>query len=354
MTSAAAPGRSVTARVPAKINLELLVGPRRDDGYHHLSTVFQAVSVYDDVTVEPADDWGITVTGPYADLVPVDGSNLALRAARALADVAGVADPVHITIDKDIPVAGGMAGGSADGAAALVACDALWDLVSPRSVLEGLAADLGADVPFGLHGGTAIGSGRGDQLAPVLGRGRYHWVFALSDVGLSTPQIYAECDRLRGSAPVPDPSPSAPMMTALRSGDAEALGRALTNDLQEAALTLQPGLSEVLATGMECGALGGVVSGSGPTVAFLVADHEASLDLSVSLTASGVASSVKRATGPVAGAHVLPAGAAAGAASGPRRRGAQRPGAPDGGGGGAGPGRPSGRPPGRGTPHDPA
>ena len=366
MTSAAAPGRSVTARVPAKVNLELLVGARRDDGYHDLSTVFQAVSVYDDVTVEPAEEWGITVTGPYADLVPVDGTNLAMRAARTLADAAGVDEPVHIAIHKEIPVAGGMAGGSADGAATLVACDALWDLSSPRSVLDDLAADLGADVPFGLHGGTAIGSGRGDQLAPVLGRGRYHWVFALSDVGLSTPAIYAECDRLRGSSPVPDPQPSAPMMTALRSGDSDALGRALTNDLQEAALHLQPSLADVLTTGMECGALGGVVSGSGPTVAFLVPDNESALDLAVALTASGVASSVKRATGPVAGAHVLSAGAALGAPSGPSRRGAHGDDRPAGGrgasrrpgSGGSRSGRPgsggSGRPPGPGEPFSPA
>ena len=306
MTSAAASGRSVTARVPAKVNLELLVGPCRDDGYHDLSTVFQAVSVYDDVTVEPAEDWGITVTGPYADLVPVDGTNLAMRAARTLADAAGVDEPVHIAIHKEIPVAGGKAGGSADGAATLVACDALWDLSSPRSVLDDLAADLGADVPFGLHGGTAIGSGRGDQLAPVLGRGRYHWVFALSDVGLSTPAIYAECDRLRGSSPVPDPQPSAPMMTALRSGDADALGAALTNDLSDAAISLQPDLGEVLVAGLEYGAIGGVVSGSGPTVAFLTDSPEAALDLCVSLSAAGVAGEVRRAKGPVHGAQVVP------------------------------------------------
>ena len=167
------------------------------------------------------------------------------------------------------------------------------------------------------------------------------------------------------------------MMTALRSGDADALGRALTNDLQEAALTLQPELAEVLATGMECGALGGVVSGSGPTVAFLVADNEAALDLAVALTASGVSSSVKRATGPVAGAHVLSGGAALGAPARPHRRGAQGARQPAGGRGdasrtpgsgssgsssrgrGPGPGPGSGpdgpgRPPGPGEPYSPA
>jgi len=312
MSWAATPPQAVTARVPAKVNLELMVGPRRSDGFHHLATVFQAVGLHDDVTVEPAQEWGVTINGPYADLVPADGTNLAMRAARLLAREAGIDVPVHITIDKDIPVAAGMAGGSADAAATLLACDALWGVWSSKAELEEMAADLGSDVPFALLGGTAMGSGRGDQLAPVLGRGRYTWVFALSDVGLKTPDVYAECDRLRSHLRVGEPAPSSAMMTALRSGDAASLGRALSNDLQAAALSLQPTLAEVLATGMDNGALGGIVSGSGPTVAFLVSDTERSLDLAVALTASGAAPSVKRAIGPVRGAHIITA------ASGPR------------------------------------
>ena len=310
MSSAARSGLGVTARVPAKVNLELMVGPRRPDGFHHLATVFQAVGLHDDVRVEPADDWGITVNGPYADLVPADDTNLAMRAARLLASEAGLDRPVHITIDKDIPVAGGMAGGSADAAGALVACDTLWGLGSSRAALEDLGAELGSDVPFALSGGTAMGSGRGDHLVPVLGRGRYHWVFALSDVGLSTARVYAECDRLRARRRVPEPAPSASLMTALRAGDAVSLGRALSNDLQSAALSLQPRLAEVLRTGMEYGALGGIVSGSGPTVAFLVADTERGLDLAVALTASGASPAVSRAVGPVHGAQIItgPAG----------------------------------------------
>jgi 4-diphosphocytidyl-2-C-methyl-D-erythritol kinase len=312
MSSAAISLQSVTARVPAKVNLELMVGPPRTDGFHHLATVFQAIGLHDDISVEPADDWGVTVNGPYADLVPADSTNLAMRAARLLAGEVGIDVPVHITIDKDIPVAAGLAGGSADAAGALLACDALWGVWSSKTALEAFAAELGSDVPFALMGGTAMGSGRGDQLAPVLGRGRYTWVLAISDVGLSTPRVYAECDRLRADQQVPDPTPSAAMMTALRSGDAASLGRALSNDLQQAALSLQPGLEEVLSTGMENGALGGIVSGSGPTVAFLVSDSERSLDLAVALTASGVAAAVKRAVGPVRGAHIVTA------ASGPR------------------------------------
>ena len=312
MSSASTTLQCVTARVPAKVNLELRVGPLRADGFHHLATVFQAVGLHDDVSVEPAEDWGVTVNGRYADLVPADDTNLAMRAARLLAAAAGIDVPVHITIDKDIPVAAGMAGGSADAAGALLACDALWGVWSSKAALEDLAAELGSDVPFAFLGGTAMGSGRGDQLAPVLGRGRYEWVFALSDVGLSTPSVYAECDRLRSNRRVPEPTSSASMMTALRSGDAASLGRALNNDLQPAALSLQPGLEEVLRTGLDNGALGGVVSGSGPTVAFLVSDTERSLDLAVALTASGVASAVKRAVAPVRGAHIVTA------TSGPR------------------------------------
>lgn len=305
MTSAAITPSSTTVRVPAKVNLELLVGAPRPDGYHPLSTIFHAVSLFDEVTVTSAPDWGITVSGPQALGVPTDGTNLAAKAAQAIAEVGRVDERVHITIRKDIPVAGGMAGGSADAAATLVACDALWGLAMSRTDLQEIAAVLGSDVPFLLGGGTSMGSGRGEVLAPVLARGSYHWVFALSEGGLSTPAVYAECDRLRGTRPVPDPSPSAEMMTALRSGDARALGAALTNDLQAAAISLMPALGDVLDAGLEFGALGGIVSGSGPTVAFLAEDNEAAIDLAVSLTASGAVQDVRRATGPAHGAHLI-------------------------------------------------
>jgi 4-diphosphocytidyl-2-C-methyl-D-erythritol kinase len=292
-------------RVPAKVNLELLVGPPREDGYHNLATVFHAVSMFDEVTVSYADDWGLAVAGPRAEGVPTDGSNLAARAAQLLARAGGVDEPVHIRIRKDIPVAGGMAGGSADAAATLVACDHLWGLGMSREALEEVAADLGSDVPFLLTGGTAMATGRGEVLAPVLARGTYHWVFALSDGGLSTPEVYAECDRMRSGRTVAEPQPSPEMMQALRSGDARLLGEALANDLQPAAISLRPELGDILEAGMEFGALGGVVSGSGPTIAFIAEDNEAALDLAVSLTASGTVSDVRRATGPAHGAHLV-------------------------------------------------
>ncbi len=296
---------SVSVRVPAKINLDLSVGAAGSDGYHPLSTVFHAVSLFDDLTVTPTDG-GITleVSGDHVGGVPTGDANLAVRAARLVARRAGVDGGAHLALHKGIPVAGGMAGGSADAAAALVGCDAAWNACLDRSELMELAAELGSDVAFALVGGTAIGSGRGEQITPALARGQYHWVLALSGEGLPTPEVYAEFDRLSAGRVLAEPRVSDEVMQALRSGDSTALGQALRNDLQAAACSLRPDLGDVLDVGLEYGALGGVVSGSGPTVAFLVRDHEHALDLSVALTASGACETVKRAHGPVHGARV--------------------------------------------------
>ncbi|MGN6412862.1 4-(cytidine 5'-diphospho)-2-C-methyl-D-erythritol kinase [Flexivirga sp.] len=295
----------VTVRVPAKVNLELRIGPLEDDGYHSLSTVFHAVELVDHVTVRPADSWSVTTTGMGEGVVPDDETNLAMRAARLIAARVGTDEQLAIEVAKNIPVAGGMAGGSADAAAALVAVDALWETgFSPRE-LQDMAAELGSDVPFALEGGTAIGSGRGEQLVPVLSRGVFEWVFALHHEGLSTPAVYAECDRLRDGRPVPEPTPNAALMAALRAGDVAALADNLHNDLQDAACSLMPRLSDTIATGLDNGALGAVVSGSGPTVAFLCADRNAALDLMVGLTAGTMCDEVVSATGPVHGAHVV-------------------------------------------------
>lgn len=309
MTSAAA--TPVCVRVPGKINLDLTVGARADDGYHPLATVFHAVSLFDDVVVTATgsgDPIEVVVEGE-SDGVPTDRTNLAVKAARLLQRRTGVDLGARIELHKQIPVAGGMAGGSADAAGALVACDAAWGTGMSRDELLALAAELGSDVSFALVGGTALGSGRGEQLTPVLARGHYEWVLALSDEGLSTADVYAEFDRMTQAGPrrrptLADPRVPDSMMQALRQGDSEALGAALHNDLQRPAFSLRPQLSQVLDVGIEYGALGGVVSGSGPTVAFLARDHEQALDLSVALTASGVCSQVRRANGPVPGARV--------------------------------------------------
>lgn len=302
----AAQGASVTVRAPAKINLQLSVGAPGADGYHPLATVFHAVALYDEVTASEAPEGAgirVAVEGEQVQRVPRDDSNLAAKAARLLAEQAGVAPDVHLRIHKEIPVAGGMAGGSADAAAALVACDLLWQTGLGRDDLEALGAQIGADVPFALMGGTAVGTGRGDVLTAALARGDLHWVLAVSPEGLSTPAVYAECDRLRGSRPVLEPRISERLMQALGSGVAAAVGRELTNDLQDAALSLRPALRQTLAVGEEYAALGALVSGSGPTVAFLVADSDRALDLTVALSASGLCSAVHRVSGPVHGAR---------------------------------------------------
>lgn len=295
----------VHVRVPAKVNLELRVGPLREDGYHSLATVFHAVNLTDDVRVTPAPQWGCTVTGPFADVVPTGPENLAVRAVQAMAKRLGLNDAVQIDIDKRIPVAGGMAGGSADAAGALVAADALWSLGLSRAELMDIGAEVGSDVPFAIAGGTALGSGRGEQLAPVLTQADFHWVFALQSEGLSTPLVYAECDRLRAGQHIRAPQPSQKLMAALRGGEVDEVAPHLRNDLEDAAVSLMPRLRDVIETGFEAGATGATVCGSGPTVAFLCADHHSALDLMVTLAASKVADEVVHAVGPAPGAHVV-------------------------------------------------
>ncbi|MDX3096785.1 4-(cytidine 5'-diphospho)-2-C-methyl-D-erythritol kinase [Streptomyces sp. ME19-03-3] len=296
---------SVTVRVPAKVNVQLAVGGPRPDGFHDLANVFLAVGLYDEVTVTPAEELRITVAGPDAGQVPVDASNLAARAAVALAARHGLEPRVHIHIVKDIPVAGGMAGGSADAAGALVACDVLWGTGASREELLAICAELGSDVPFSLVGGAALGRGRGELLEPLETGGTFHWVFAVADGGLSTPEVYRECDRLRGDAAVPEPEASAALLDALRTGDAGALAGVLTNDLQPAALSLRPSLAATLAAGTEAGALAALVSGSGPTTAFLAKDAESAHAVAGALAVSGTCRAVRVTTGPARGATLV-------------------------------------------------
>lgn len=296
--------RPVTVSVPAKVNLQLSVGPVRDDGFHDLATVFHAVDLLDTVTAREAFQLRVTVEGEDASAVPTDATNLVWRAAMAMADATGVDPAVHLHITKAIPVVGGMAGGSADAAAALLACDALWGTRVAPAELHYLAAELGSDVPFALMGGTAIGRGRGESLTPVLTRGALHWAFAIFEGGLSTPVVYERCDDMRGTD-VPQPQISDALLSALAIGDAPAVGRALRNDLQPAAISLRPELADVLEVGEDYGALGQIVSGSGPTCAFLARDEEHALDIAVALTGTGLCRTVKRARGPVPGARVM-------------------------------------------------
>ena len=302
------PIKSVIVRVPAKVNLQLSVGPRESDGYHQLVTVFQAISIFDEVTVkigEQGTGINLSVSGDQIHGVPTDSTNLVVKAIELIADKFELDIDVSVDIKKSIPVAGGMAGGSADAAAAIVAIDELYSLEMTREEMHSIAAQLGSDVPFLLSGGTAIGQGRGDQLTAALSRGTYHWVLALSSVGLSTPAVYSECDRLRQGLDISDPQISDALMQALLTADPANVGKVLVNDLQPAACSLRPALRLILDVGQEYGALGAIVSGSGPTVAFLVSDEEHGLDLAVALSASGVVGSVTRAFGPVHGAKVI-------------------------------------------------
>jgi 4-diphosphocytidyl-2-C-methyl-D-erythritol kinase len=309
MTGSAAadwlPTGSVTVRVPGKVNLYLEVGDRRPDGFHELTTVFHAVSLADDVTVRDADVLSLRLLGEGAEGLPADGRNLAWQAAELMAGHVGRAPDVDITINKSIPVAGGMAGGSADAAAVLVGMNALWELRVPRRDLHAMAARLGSDVPFALHGGTALGTGRGEELTTVLARNVFHWVLAFGAGGLSTAAVYSEVDRLRAVGSPPRLSDPEPVLTALSAGDPHELAPLLGNDLQAAALSLEPNLRRTLRAGVEAGALAGIVSGSGPTCAFLCASADEAVAVGAELAGAGVCRTVRVASGPVHGARVV-------------------------------------------------
>ncbi len=303
MSDTATSPQLVRVRVPAKINLHLGVGATRDDGYHEIRTVFQALDLTDEVIARPSAELSLTVTGSENDGVPDDSENLAWRAAELLADYAGIAPRVHLEIVKSIPVAGGMAGGSADAGGALLACAELWQLRSTRPELIELASQIGSDVAFSLVGGTALGTGRGEQLTPVLATGTFWWTLAIADFGLSTPEVYAEFDLLNESPP-PLTSPDR-VLDAVRAGDGPELAAALSNDLQPAALSLAPTLRQTLSAGRELGALAAIVSGSGPTCAFLSTNQESAIGLAAALMAEGVCRTTRVASGPAAGARMV-------------------------------------------------
>lgn len=297
---------SLTVRAPAKVNLHLGVGDVRPDGYHELVTVFQALSLHDDVTLTPSDELSLHVTGEGARDVPTDPTNLAARAVLALAERYDRDPALRIEIAKGIPVAGGMAGGSADAAAALLGAATLWGIDISRDELDAIAAELGSDVTFSLHGHTALGTGRGERLIPALARGEFHWTLALARDGLSTPAVYRELDRLREAGDPPRAGSPDELLSAVASGAPHRLAPLLINDLQAAALSLQPGLRRTLRAGLEAGALAGIVSGSGPTCAFLCADAETAVDVGTELAGAGVCRTVRVASGPVPGATVAP------------------------------------------------
>ncbi|TLM85190.1 4-(cytidine 5'-diphospho)-2-C-methyl-D-erythritol kinase [Pseudarthrobacter sp. NamE5] len=305
--------RTVRVRAPGKVNVSLDVGPLRADGYHSVASVYLAVSLYEEVAATSTETPGITVSlsaDSTLDLnaanIPLDASNLACKAAAIMADVSERPTGVHLEITKRVPVAGGMGGGSADAAATLVACDALWNSGLSRDELAHLAAELGADVPFSLLGGTAVGLGLGDELSPALAKAQTHWVLVTADYGLPTPEVYRTLDRMREAEGVKAEEPTGVdphILAALRAGDAEALSRVLVNDLQRASIELAPALRDTLGMGESKGALAGIVSGSGPTVALLSDDSVAAEALAADLRHHGL--SAMAVHGPVPGARII-------------------------------------------------
>jgi len=300
--------------VPGKVNAGLLIGAARPDGFHELATLFTAVSCYDELTLTVARRLRITVSGPAAAGVPADDSNLAAKAAAALAARCGIEPAVHIHILKRIPAAGGMAGGSADAAGALLGCNALWGAGLGGDELSLLAAELGSDVPFCLRGGAALGSGRGEVLEPMASAAPYHWAFAVADGGLSTPAVFAAWDQARTSSRSPARAAPAParlplgLVSAFRSGDPHALAKELVNDLEPAALALRPSLAETREAGIRAGALTGLLCGTGATYAFLADGPAGARAVAQGLIASGTCASVRIARGPVPGPRLVSEG----------------------------------------------
>ncbi|WP_127498219.1 4-(cytidine 5'-diphospho)-2-C-methyl-D-erythritol kinase [Actinoplanes solisilvae] len=296
----------VRVRVPAKINLHLGVGPLRSDGFHELNTVYHAISLFDELTARPGDTLTLTMEGEGTGTLALDETNLIMRAARALAARTRVPAYARLHLRKTIPLAGGLAGGSADAAATLLACDLLWGTGLSREELAEVGATIGSDIPFLLHGGTALGTGHGEAISPILARPTtWHWVVAIADGGLSTPEVYGKLDELRASAWPPQPVGDADsLMAALRQRDPEVLAAALGNDLQPAALALRPALADVLKAGNEAGAVTGLVSGSGPTCVFLATDAAHAGQVAAGLNAAGVCREAVTARGPMPGARV--------------------------------------------------
>lgn len=312
----------VTAVAPGKVNMSLRVGPRRDDGYHDVATLYFAVSLHEEVTAAPRRDSAITVSlserSAFTEVqqqvqgetvtaaIPLDERNLAHQAAQKLRERLGITSGVDLTITKNVPVAGGMGGGSADAAAALVACSALWGAGLSKEQLAEVGAELGADVPFAILGGAAVGQGVGDELSPLLTRGELHLVIVPATTGLSTPEIYQELDTMREEAGVTaeEPELDADLVRAVCTADAEMVATLMTNELQAPAVRKIPSLDRMMDAGLLEGAMQGMVSGSGPTVVFLTRDAAAAGQLATSLEERTDVWAIP-VTGPAPGARLL-------------------------------------------------
>jgi len=329
---------TVRVHAPGRLAVFLRVGAVRPGGGHEVAGAYQAVSLRDEVHAAADDEFLVSFVGGDVPVVdaPTDEGNLALQAARLLARRLGHSGGVRLEIVKNLPVGGGLGGAAADAAAALVACDALWEAGLGRDQLMELAGELGADrygadrfdtdddalasvdpgtarmraaVRFALAGGTAVGTGREAVLSPALSQGRFHWVLVVREPGMESAEVYRELDRHRERhrRELP-PAASAPeveagVLQALRAGEPAMLAEVLQNDLQAPALMMAPELADVIELGERNGALAGVIGGTGPTVAFLAEDRDAAIALQIALSAGR--HRALHVTGPVHGARIV-------------------------------------------------
>jgi 4-diphosphocytidyl-2-C-methyl-D-erythritol kinase len=260
------------ARAAAKVNLGLYVGPLRDDGrYHEVVSVLQSIAVWDELEVEVVPEGlGLEVEG---EGLPPDETNLVLVAARELARRSRDLPGARFRLRKGIPISAGLGGGSADGAAALIALDRLWGLHLPSVNLHAMAAEVGSDVPFCVAGGTGVATGRGDKVREVPSRGTTWWVVGIDHERLATEDVYHHFDELDLGVALDDRWPTE-LLDALAAGDVQRLAASLYNDLEPAAFDLLPALAKSKQRLLDAGALGAVMSGSGPTMLGLCEDED--------------------------------------------------------------------------------